>query len=217
MESHTRGDFPLTTDADTLLEMMKRIEKRAPEYLALFAAETEDKFDSALDGLLDKAIRHLEKNKVNFSSLNEESLSAVLAGALSVPGLAVTQESHSNGHVDIFLEAYLCTPTRTRLAEAKIYDGPAYHIAGLTQLLGRYLTGREGRGLLINYVRKRDIKGLIAKLRKELDVDLPLKQQGASVDHTMLWSFETTHLHSAGERLRIGHIGCNLYSGEGDT
>jgi hypothetical protein len=56
--------------------------------------------------------------------LDEEGLSAVLAGALSLPGLAVTQESYSNGHVDILINAYFCIPARTKLCEAKIYDGP---------------------------------------------------------------------------------------------
>ena len=69
------------------------------------------------------------------------------------------------------------------LGEAKIYDGPSYHVNGLGQLLNRYVTGRECRNLMIVYVRKKDIKGLMEKLRKRLDEDLPVAQVGATIDH----------------------------------
>lgn len=141
-------------------------------------------------------------------------LSAVLAGSLSIPGLSVTQESHSNGHVDISVDAYFCSPARTKLGEAKVYDGPKRHVEGLDQLLGRYTTGREGRGLLIEYFKKRNIKGLVEKLREAMDTDLPLKQKGACQDHKLKWSFITTHGHDSGEDLHVGHIGCNLHIGE---
>jgi hypothetical protein len=45
--------------------------------------------------ILEGAIHHLEKNKKKFQSLDEEGLSGVLAGALSIPGLTVTQETNS--------------------------------------------------------------------------------------------------------------------------
>ena len=123
----------------------------------------------------------------------------------------MTQEAHSNGHVDIIIEADHCTPTRTKLGEAKIYSGFKYHTAGLEQLLGRYTTGREGRGLLIIYVRQKDILGLVSKLRNQMDVILPLKQQGKTEDHILKWSFISTHAHACGDDLEVGHIGCNLH------
>jgi hypothetical protein len=102
-------------------------------------------------------------------------------------------------------------PIRKKLGEAKIYDGPEYHLKGLQQLLGRYTTGREGRGMLIVYVRKKNIASLIKKLREKMDADLPCQQQGEATDHAIKWSFITKHAHSCGENLEVGHIGCNLF------
>ena len=137
--------------------------------------------------------------------------SLVLAAALSIPGLSVTRETNSNGHVDITVTADHCSPMRKKLAEAKIYDGPEYHLRGLEQLLGRYTTGRECRGMLITYFRKKNIAGLITKLREKMDSELPLSQQGTTSDHPIKWSFLSEHAHSCGDNLEVGHFGCNLY------
>ena len=67
------------------------LKRKAPEYLDLLAAENDEEFEKAFDAILDKAVIHLEKNKKNFASLDEEGLSAVLAGSISVPGLTVSQ------------------------------------------------------------------------------------------------------------------------------
>ena len=154
----------------------------------------------------------MEENKKNFAALDEEGLSAALRGRLCIPGLTVTQETHSNGHVDLTIEGDHCSPARKKLAEAKIYAGPRYHIKGVGQLIGRYTTGREGRGLLISYVRKKDIKGIVEKLRAAMDAELPEKQIGPCEDHTLKWSLKTSHKHSSGEVVPVDHIGCNLAS-----
>lgn len=196
------------SDGYAYIEMIKR---KAPEYLDLLTAASEAEFDKAFDALLQNAVSRLEANKRNFEPLNEVGLSAVLVAALSVPGFTVTQETHSNGHVDITIEGDHCVPTRRKLGEAKIYNGPAYHVEGLKQLLGRYSTGREGRGLLVVYVRKKDISGLTSKLREMMDKDLPLEQQGPTANHQLKWSFLSTHLHSCGDGVQVAHIGCNLF------
>src|SRR5262245_55649970 len=126
-------------------ELVELMQRKAPEYLDLLTARTDEEFEQAFDGILEKAIAHLEYNKKNFSTLNEVGLSAVLAAGLATPGLSISQEEYCNGHVDLIIEADHCVPARRKLAEAKIYDGPEYHIQGLGQLLGRYSTGREGR------------------------------------------------------------------------
>lgn len=189
------------------------MEKKAPEYVDLFTASTDEEFESALDALLEKAVRHLEKNKVNFESLNEVALSAVLVGALSLPGLSVTQENIQTARSTSLWMRISAFPHELNLGEAKIYDGPQQHIEGLGQLLERYTTGREGRGLLIEYFKKRNIKGLVEKLRQQLNTDLPLQQRGPCLDHKLKWSFITTHGHDSGEDLQVGHIGCNLHLG----
>ncbi len=196
---------------DSANDLVDRIKRKAPEYLDLLTADTDADFESAFDALLEKAIADLERNKKNFEKLDEVGLSAVLASALSIPGLTVTQEAHSNGHVDLTIEADHCVPARKKLGEAKIYDGPVYHVKGLKQLLGRYTTGREGRGLMMVYVRKKDIAGIVRKLRETMDNDFPMKQKGNTSDHILKWSFLSTHVHDCGEDLQVGHIGCNLH------
>jgi hypothetical protein len=201
----------MTPETDSLFAFVNRLYRETPELIQLATAKTDEEFEAAFDLVLDKTVRGLEANKVNFETLGEEGLSADLAHSLSMPGIAVMPEMNSNGHVDVVIYVYLCNPRRTKLCEAKIYDGPAYHIKGMRQLLNRYSTGRESRLLLISYVRKRNIKGLIDGLRKRLDRDRPLSQKGPTRDHTMKWSFLSSHVHSSGEILHVGHVGCNLH------
>jgi hypothetical protein len=201
----------MSDEKNTAFELARMIERKGPEYLDLLTAETDADFEKAFDVLLEKAVSGLEKNKKHFASLSEEALSAVLALALSDIGISVTQEANSNGHVDLTITADKCVPARTKLGEAKIYDGPEYHLKGLTQLLGRYTTGREGRGLLITYFQKQNISGLVKKIRKKMDQELPMKQDGKTTDHLLKWSFLSKHNHSCGEKLEVGHVGCNLY------
>lgn len=125
--------------------------------------------------------------------------------------VAFTQEPNSNGHVDLTIVADHCTPIRVKLGEAKIYSSPSYHIKGIGQLLGRYTTGRETPGLLINYVRKPDIKSIVGKLKTEMDKKLPEHQTGPCQDHLLKWSLLTRHKHSSGEIVSVGHIGFNLH------
>jgi len=200
--------MPRTNSAARLIDTIRR---KAPEYLDLLTAETDDEFEAAFLAVLDVAVRHMEKNKKNFATLNEEGLSGVLAGTLSIPGLVVTQETNSNGHVDITIEANHCVPARVKLGEAKIYRSPSYHMKGIAQLLGRYVTGRETPGLLINYVRSPDIKAITAKLRAEMDRKRPQNQSAPCSDHTLKWSLVTSHRHTSGETLFIAHVGFNLH------
>lgn len=193
--------------AAALVELMKR---RASGFLDLITAETDAEFENALDAILEKAVTDLESNRKRFEALDEEGLSSALAMRLRMPGLAVHIEGYSNGHVDLIIEAEHCFPQRRALAEAKIYDGPEKHIKGLEQLLTRYTTGREGRGLLVVYFKKENIQGLVKKIRERMDTELPLKQVGATVDHSVAWWFLSTHGHACGKDLQVAHIGCNL-------
>jgi len=193
-------------------DLVERIRRRAPEFLDLFTAETDDAFDTAIDALLEKLVVHLEANRTLYKDLNENALTSIVVLGLNIPGLSASQEKYSNGHVDFTIEANHSIPVRKKLGEAKIYDGPQHYFAGLEQLLGRYSTGREGRGVLLVYFRKANIAGLIQKLRDQMDSELPLKQQGATSDHVIKWSFKSVHAHSCGENLQVGHIGCNLHT-----
>jgi hypothetical protein len=195
---------------DSALQLVERIKRKAPEYLDLLTATTELEFEMAFDAILAKAVTHLEKNAKNFNDLDEEGISGVLAGTLSIPGLTVTQETYSNGHADLTIEADHCTPPRTKLGEAKIYYSPSYHLEGLKQLLG-YTTGKETRGLVLAYFKKKNIIGLLKSLRETMDQNLPEEQVGPTTDHTLPCSFISTHKHPCGKALQVSHIGCNLY------
>ena len=199
-------------ERDTLFELTETRRRKAPEYLDIDTAETDADFEKAFDALLRKAVEGLETNKIAFQYLSEDALSSVFALSLSMPGLLATREAHSNGHVDLTIVAYHCIPVRKKLGEAKIWDGPEYHIKGLKQLLDRYTTGREGRGLVIAYVKQKNITGLINKLREAMDKEHPCGQIGNAADHTLKWSLLTRHAHSCGDTLEVGHIGCNLYT-----
>ena len=191
---------------------IEKLLRKAPELLDLISAETEKDFDAAFLPYLEKSISDIEKSKTLFQNLSEDGLSSILVMGLSVPGLTVTREAHSNGHVDLTIVADHCSPIRVKLGEAKIYGGFAYHVKGLTQLIGRYSTGREGSGFLIEYFKKGNIKELVQGLRDQMDKKLPLNQTDKSANHTLKWAFSTNHKHSSGETLKVQHIGCNLCS-----
>jgi hypothetical protein len=200
----------MTGREDSAAAYIERLRRRAPELIDIITAESDAQFENAFDAILEKAVADLESNKRRFESLDEEGLSSALAMRLRMPGLTVQTEGHSNGHVDLIIEVEHCFPQRRALAEAKIYDGPEKHIKGLEQLLTRYTTGREGRGLLVVYFRKNNIAGLVKKIRERMDTELPLKQVGATADHRVKWWFLSTHGHVCGENLKVAHIGCNL-------
>jgi hypothetical protein len=195
----------------TLADLVEIIRERCPECLRLAAAQTDEDFEEAIDARLERGIAHLERNSQDFATLGETGLTAVLVGALNGYGLAVTQEANSNGHVDITMEVCNSTPMRRYLAEAKIDDGPVYHVKGVQQLLDRYTTGREGRGMVVAYVKKPDITGRMKAVRDHMDAELPCQQRGPTSDHSLKWSFLSVHGHSSGSDCRVGHVGCNLH------
>lgn len=202
---------------DNASDLIKIIHSKAPEYLDLLTATTDEEFLDAIDALLEVSITKLESNSKNFQSLQEEGLTGAFAMALTIPGLTVSQETNSNGHVDLTIVADHCVPVRKILGEAKIYKGPRYHIQGLEQLINRYITGRELRGFLIVYFRVRDIQNLVTKIRKCMDAEHPCLQEGETRNHKLKWSFLSTHIHSSGINLDISHIGCNLFYDESSS
>ncbi|WP_105132453.1 hypothetical protein [Burkholderia sp. BE12] len=199
----------MTAPQSRALELGELILRKAPEYFDLFSRD-DAVFEQAFDVHLERALRGLEANCKNFARLDENGLTGALIFALGVPGIDVKPERYVNGHVDITIEIHDGHLTRTKLGEAKVYNGPQWHFQGVKQLLG-YSTGRECRGLMITYVKKPDIEGLIKKMRKKMDKELPEQQQGATVDHSSKWCFLSRHLHSSGAVVEIGHVGCNMH------
>lgn len=199
----------MTVSKSTALELADLILRKAPEYLDLLSKD-DAVFEKAFDAHLERAVQGLEANSKNFAQLKEDGLTAVLALALKVPCVDVSQQLHSNGHVDITIKIQDGHLTRTKLGEAKIYDGPEWHFQGVKQLLG-YSTGRECRALVIAYVKKPNIEGLMKKVRREMDKELPEQQQGATIDHPSKWCFLSKHRHSSGAVVEVGHVGCNMH------
>jgi hypothetical protein len=198
--------------SSSLADVCERLKRVAPEVLDLATARTETEFSAAFDLLLERAVRHLEANAENFETLGEVGLSAVLCGCLSgTYGIRATQESHSNGHVDLVIEINLAAPIQRRLAEAKIESGPVNHQKGLGQLLTRYITGRECTSWLLLYVRGADIKARMQSLRTRMDIDRPHNQTSECENHRQQWCFVSPHKHSSGEIIRVVHVGCNLH------
>ncbi|WP_441290273.1 hypothetical protein ACSRUE_06565 [Sorangium sp. KYC3313] len=197
-------------DGNTPADLLKRIERKAPEYLDLLTAESDTEVEQAFNAILDVALRKLESNRTHFAPLDEVGLTAVLSAALSVPGLTVIQEAHSNGHVDITIDFDHCVPARRKLGEAKIDRGPRNHAKGLEQLLDRYTTGRELGGLLIVYVLRPNIIGRVKKLRDAMDTSKPSRQKGTTRPHVLQWAFASTHVLNSGDHHEVSHVACNM-------
>jgi hypothetical protein len=198
-------------DESNLYNYIELLKKFSKETLDLVTANTDQEFNAAFDNWLTNAISKMEANKLNYESLDEEGLSAVLAASLSTGEVTVTQEQNSNGHVDLTVKLINSPAHRMKLGEAKIWRGQEYHVKGLDQLLNRYTTGRECRGFVVSYVRIRDIKNLFLKLREHIDETKPFNLDGLCKDHNIRWSFLSTHKHGSGELVDICHVGCNLY------
>jgi hypothetical protein len=67
----------MSTNSD-LAELFERIKRKAPEYLDLLTAETDEEFECAFDAILENAVASLERDKKNLRQLSEDGLSGVL-------------------------------------------------------------------------------------------------------------------------------------------
>ncbi len=182
-----------------------------PELRRLFTASTPQDFDAFLDLHFERCIQRMEAEAHHLADDHEEKLSAFLAAALSIPGLSVVREGYSNGHVDLTIKSESLLNPEQRLAEAKIYNGPAYHAQAIDQLLARYSTGRQPTGYVVEYVKKPGIANIVTRLRKQADDDLPVGQSGSTTDHAMKWAYVSQHLHSSEELVRVIHVNINLH------
>lgn len=203
----------MTDHQDSIAGLVDQLANRCPQlyFLKMLSASSDEEFDAALENLLEAAVAHLENNARHLADCDENTITAFLVAFLNMPGfLRALQEAHSNGHVDLTIDAEPTLPVRRRLGEAKIYRSPSYHVKGLNQLVNRYATGRYGTGFLIEYFKKPNINRLIMGIRKHMDKNKPCAQNGKCQDHTMRWAFSSNHDHTSGERLRVLHMNCNL-------
>jgi hypothetical protein len=207
-----RKETLLSNKKGNVRDLAERLRRNSPATLDIVTAQTDEEFESAFETILAQVLLSLEQDSKNLFQLNEDGLSSILVLAFNMAGLKASRETNSNGHVDLTIDIGFCKTMRRKLGEAKIYNGPSYHIKGLQQLIGRYSTGRETRGLIIEYVKEANILGLIKKIRKKMDTNKPMRQRGKTLDNGLKWSFLSIHRHSSGEDLQVGHYGCNLFN-----
>jgi hypothetical protein len=189
---------------------------RRPEFIrTIFDSHvSEDDFNNALESWIVDAIARLEENVKDFDpnhQMSENGLSSVLASEIRMPGIKVSREENSNGHVDLTIEVESSLSDRKRLGEAKIWKGPVHHLEGLDQLLNRYSTGRCNSGFMFAYVREAKIKEKFKSLKDKMDVEKPCEQTENCQDHPFAkWALVSKHEHRSGETLRVVHFGCNF-------
>jgi hypothetical protein len=194
-----------------MLSRLTWLFSRFPEIRRLFHKSDAEEFDAFLDLHFERCVQCMEAEAHHLSNDGEEKLSAFLAAALSMPGLSVVREGYSNGHVDLTIRSESVLRPEQRLAEAKVYDGHAYHAQAIHQLISRYSTGRQPTGYVVEYVKKRGIASIVTQLRKRADTERPECQEGSTTGHAMNWAYVSNHRHSSDELLRVVHINVNLH------
>jgi hypothetical protein len=195
---------------DTLLALAQVL---PTPLLDLLTATSKEQFDRAFSEIVSGAIEQIERDSYNLNKLCENALSGEVVRSINgTLILQLTREESSNGHVDLTFHAPLCRPPKRVLGEAKIFNYYRWHKDGLTQLVSRYSTGREERGLLLVFVKTDRIKDRMETLRAELDEKRPCEQTAACANHCVRWSFVTTHEHTSNEHVEVWHLGCNLFS-----
>lgn len=182
-----------------------------PALRGILMADDAQQFDNLLEQYIEQCVDGMEAEAHHLHPDSEEKLSAFLAARLSHPGLDVRREGYTNGRVDLTIRQEGVVGGQVRLAEAKIYNGPAYHSEALDQLINRYSTGRPRTGYVIEYFKKAEIAKLVAGLRSHADRNLPVRQEGATIDHPMKWAYQSQHRHASAELLRVVHVNVNLH------
>ncbi len=182
-----------------------------PALRGIVTADDAQEFDNLLEQYIEQCVQGMEAEAHHLSPDSEEKLSAFLAASLRHPGLDVRREGYTNGRVDLTIRQEGVIAGQVRLAEAKIYDGPAYHSAALEQLINRYSTGRLPTGYVIEYVKRPGIAKLVERLREHADSHKPVQQEGATESHSMTWAYQSQHRHASEELLRVVHVNVNLH------
>jgi hypothetical protein len=196
-------------DADSSLErLLGLLEGHNSHLKDLLLAKTESEFIVATEGAIERAMKAIENGSKEYATLNEPGLSHLLADFLNLMGWRATAETNNNGHVDVVVECAFGRHWKY-LGECKLHKGYQYHVDGCEQLLG-YCTGREPRAFCMDFIESTDAFKKMAKLRVEMDQQLPLKQKAAGADHGIRGGFVTSHDHVSGAVVEILHLGCTV-------
>jgi hypothetical protein len=196
-------------DPDSSLErLFGLLEAHNPNLKDLLFAKTESAFIEATEVAIERAMKAIENGSKEYAALSEPGLSHLLADLLNAMGWRATAETNNNGHVDVVVESAFGRHWKF-LGECKLHKGYQYHVDGCAQLLG-YCTGREPRAFCMDFIKTPDAFIKMKKLRAEMDEKLPLKQNAAGADHSILGAFLTCHDHGSGARVEILHLGCSV-------
>lgn len=191
-------------------DWLRHIRSINPYAEALYVSDSREAFLDAAERLIARVVHRMESSRSTYRKLGEIDLSQLITDLLGelVPA---TPETRQNGHVDVTISHPRCLEFK-HLTECKIWDGPAWHQEGMTQLLG-YATGREGRVLcLAFFIRHKGMVVLLNRLREQLGPEAAPPALGPAEDHPLLsGAFITRHQHSSGAELRIVHLGCHLW------
>jgi hypothetical protein len=198
---------PVAFDA-SLERLFGLLEAHNPNLLALLRVETEGDFVEAAEGAIDSALRTIESGAKLYSKLDERGLSLLLVDFLNKSGLHATAERYVNGHVDVVIE-HAFGGRWQYLGECKLHHGYQYHIKGCKQVLG-YCTGREKRAFCLDFFDGSGMYQKLAKLREDMDAELPLAQTAPSEGHTIIGAFVTVHTHKSERGVELLHLGCSV-------
>lgn len=197
----------MSKSADTMLTWVQRYPRLA---VLIDPAINDEAFDCVVESFLDEAIRFLEDNANLYGSLSEEQLTGIIDAVMRRDGIRVGREMNVNGHVDLCIEFDLSLSPKRRLGEAKCWGGSKRHADGIAQLIG-YMTGREGSGYVIDYIKQDGIATKWSDLRTYLDTHRPAHQEADSQPGASAWSLQTRHTHPSAMSVRIVHYGVNLF------
>ncbi len=173
------------------------------------APESEEIFIRRLYIELNEIISGLERNRKVRCKDEENRLSAEIVNCLTSVGYHSENDPMQGGHVDFLVE-----PKHKRTlkwyGEAKIWHGPKYLNDGITQLLSRYASGRQGYLGFVVYFKTDDMVGKMSEwsshLTKQADV-LSIEDSTS----TSKFSFCSTHKHSTGSQIKIQHLAVNVH------
>jgi hypothetical protein len=194
--------------SSSLERLLGLLEAHNPHWLALLQAQTEAEFIEATDGVIERAASTIENGAKQYAMLNERGLSLLLADFLNLAGFHATAERYINGHVDVVVEHQFGGSWKY-LGECKIYNGYQYHVDGCKQVLG-YCTGREHRAFCLDFFKVAAMYDKLQQLRIDIDTNLPLEQDGASIGHFIKGAFVTSHRHQTGSVVELLHAGCSV-------
>jgi hypothetical protein len=163
------------------------------------------------------AATQLEDARGHLKDLKEDALTHMLLGYVRATYPGATREAHANGHVDIFLSH----PSRlgnVLKGEAKVINGNGFtwYSQGLTKLVKKYCSGREGLALLVAYCRRTDMYKVMSDFRERMakekiagfQMHVPTTDPFAST--LPRTPFLTSH-ESSGAALVVVHLWLNLF------